>query len=84
MTKIYIIDVRDEDEYALGHKDNAINIPVNLIYNKDIKAMSLFESMDKDKDEINVYCASGGRAELAKTIFLKMGFKHVTNLGGFC
>ncbi len=84
MSKVYIIDVREKDEYDTGHMENAINIPVNLIFNHDIKTLEFLNTINKTEDTIKVYCASGGRAELAKTILLKIGFKDVINLGGFC
>lgn len=72
-----IIDVRSAAEYNSGHAKNAINIPVDQLaiqLNKDFK-------LEKDT-EIILYCASGGRAGVAKTILERAGYQKVTNVGG--
>lgn len=76
MTKPLVIDVRGAEEFSSGHKESAINIPVQELDNS-----SFIQELNKDTP-IHVYCHSGGRAEMAKMILEFRGFKNVENLGG--
>ena len=51
---IYLIDVRDPDEYAAGHFKTAVNIPVNDLEKK-------VKSLPADKPIVFV-CATGARS----------------------
>jgi len=64
---IQIVDVRTPQEAAEGKLPNAINIPVD-----ELKAR--LNELPKDK-EIITHCATGMRAEMAKTILEDAGFK---------
>lgn len=70
-SKIKIIDVRTEDEYALEHIKNAINIPLD-----EIQEINL----SKD-EEIIVYCRSGSRSYQAAMILNDLGYT-VKDMGG--
>src|SRR5680860_225366 len=70
-----MIDVREPDEYAAGHADGAINVPLGDILNGD------FSKIDMNMP-VQVYCNTGYRAGQAKTALEKAGYKNVTNLGG--
>ena len=70
-----LIDVREPDEFAEGHAENAKNIPLG-----DIEAGKLTEANKTVK--IYVYCRSGKRAGVAKTALEKQGYTNVENLGG--
>ena len=71
-TSIIILDVRESDEYYLGHIKNAINIPVEDI-----------ETIDLDKNKtIYVYCASGTKSKTATNKLLDMGYSNVYDMGG--
>ena len=70
-----LIDVREPDEFAVGHAENAKNIPLG-----DIEAGKLTEATKTVK--IYVYCRSGKRAGVAKTALEKQGYTNVENLGG--
>ena len=70
-----LVDVRAPGEYAGGHVEGAINIPLpqiptaqNALGGKDAK---LF-----------VYCLSGARSGRACSTLKKMGYTDVTNIGG--
>lgn len=76
MTKPLLIDVRSIEEFSAGHKENAINIPVQNLDNS-----SFIGELHKDTP-IHVYCHSGGRAEMAKRILEFRGFTNVENWGG--
>lgn len=56
-----LIDVRTKEEYESGHIDNAINHDI-------IEMMQgIFPNVDKN-EEIAVYCESGNRSMMAKSI----------------
>ena len=70
-----LIDVRSQEEYAEGHRNDAINWPLNKIMGGD------FPNVSKDEN-IVLYCFSGSRAHVAKSILEQAGFLNVENLGG--
>ncbi len=73
--KPLIIDVRTQAEWDNGHLEGAILIPHDVIGEK-------IGEVAKDKSRpIYVYCRSGRRAQIAKEIIEKLGYKDVTNLG---
>lgn len=39
--------------------------------------------MPKPDDDIELYCRSGRRAEMASQILSKLGYKNIRNLGGY-
>ncbi|MGL5691879.1 MAG: rhodanese-like domain-containing protein [Bacteroidales bacterium] len=69
-----IIDVRTPGEYAGGHINNAVNIPLDTLKSKLV-------NLRKDQSII-VYCASGVRSSAAKKMLELNGFTHVYNGGG--
>jgi len=73
----HLVDVRSPAEFQLGHAEGAVNIPVDQLA---IKLSSGCEM--KTDSEIVVYCASGGRAGVAKTLLQRAGYEKVTNAGG--
>ncbi|WGE81462.1 rhodanese-like domain-containing protein [Actinobacillus equuli subsp. haemolyticus] len=71
------IDVRTAEEFAAGHIEGAINIPVEQISAK-------IHQLIGDKDApIHLYCRSGRRADVALTELQKLGYRQVTNHGGY-
>jgi len=73
MSKV-VIDVREPIEFASGHAEGAINIPVGSIED----GVSALTNIDRDA-EVIVYCRSGGRAENAKAQLESLGYENVTN-----
>jgi len=71
------IDVRTPGEFQTGHLDHAYNIPHTEIAKRISEVVT-----DKDR-KINLYCASGGRAEIARKTLASMGYTQVTNAGGY-
>lgn len=69
-----LIDVRSPGEYAMGHIPGSINVPVSELgaRAKDLGA--------KDQPKV-VYCASGTRSALARSVLKGQGFQQVFNLG---
>lgn len=68
-----LVDVRTPAEFSSGSVKGAINIPLNSIQNH----LSKF----KNKTNIIVFCKSGGRSSMAKTILEQNGITNVTNGG---
>ena len=68
-----IVDVRSEEEFAYGHKDGSINIPLDLLENR-------INELDNTKPII-LCCASGSRSAMARSTLMANGFKNVHNAG---
>lgn len=74
--RIFLLDVRQPDEYAAGHINGAVLIPLGELPQR-------LGELRQD-DEIVVNCKSGGRSAKACELLSRHGFAHVTNLkGGF-
>jgi len=69
-----LVDVRSPAEFAGGHLDGALNIPVGSLPNR------LDELGDREKP-IVLYCASGMRSLRAEGILKSKGFTQVLDLG---
>lgn len=67
-----IVDVRNPEEFAAGHIEGAINIP--LLYIDEIH-------IDTEHHVI-VYCQSGRRSEEAAKALIEMGYENVSDMGG--
>ncbi len=80
--KTYILDVRSPEEYKSSHIENAINLPVDELFDRSEYALAILKNIDKKNDQIKVYCASGARAAVVKSILEFMQYKNVTNMGG--
>jgi len=71
-----ILDVRSQGEYASGHIQGSVNIPVNKL------PESLNKLKSKDKPII-ACCASGMRSASAKAILESKGYTSVFNGGAW-
>ncbi|MBI5670632.1 MAG: hypothetical protein HZC41_21785 [Chloroflexi bacterium] len=68
-----IVDVRTADEYAEGHIEGAINIPLN-----DLTAnLNLLPHLDQN---IVIVCGSGHRSAVAMTVLNLLGYTNVRSL----
>ena len=70
-----LVDVRTPGEFAQGHIEGAINIPLSTVSRK-------LPELDKEKTYL-VYCRSGARSRRASILLSKAGFKVVNLLGGY-
>jgi phage shock protein E len=70
-----IVDVRESYEFASGHAQGAINIPLSTLQQR----IAEFKSMPKP---ILVYCRSGMRSAQAMGLLKAMGINEVYNGGG--
>ena len=71
-----IIDVRTQEEFAAGHIDGAINIPVDQIGT----SIQSIKNLKKDSP-ILVYCRSGRRSAMAQSALVQHGYKRVLDGG---
>lgn len=88
-TNAVYLDVRTEGEFALGHPEGAINIPVafqspagGMMPNPDFQAVA-DGALDR---ETRIYCGcqSGVRSQYAAQMLEKAGYTNVANVvGGF-
>lgn len=70
-----LLDVRTPEEYAAGHIEGSLNIP--------LQSLNVILDVISDKDTvIYVYCRSGNRSGQSLSILSDLGFTNVTNIGG--
>ncbi len=75
-----ILDVREKNEFDLGHIDNALHLPRGEVKSK---VESLLTSTDK-ATPVLIYCASGNRSALAGLIMQELGYSNIVSLiGGY-
>lgn len=74
---VVLVDVRTPEEYRAGHKEGALNIPVDEVE-------QLAPQLLPDKNAvILLYCRTGKRADKAMETLRKMGYSHLENLHRF-
>jgi len=69
-----ILDVRTPREYAMGHLENSILIPVQVLQ-KRISELDIYKN-----NAILIYCATGNRSTVASKILIDAGFNKIFNL----
>jgi NADPH-dependent 2,4-dienoyl-CoA reductase/sulfur reductase-like enzyme/rhodanese-related sulfurtransferase len=74
LSRSFLLDVREADEYKLGKIEGAENIPLNYLRDR-------LKELPRER-RIIVYCAAGLRAYLACRILSQNGFSEVYNLSG--
>lgn len=73
---IWIVDVREPNEYAAGHIRSAINIPRGVIEFKIWKKVGYPDKTNMDQ-KMYLYCKKGGRCALAAKALRELGFTEV-------
>ena len=71
-----IIDVRSPGEYAGGHIEGSVNIPLDRLENN-------LEKLKDKQQHIITCCASGMRSGSAKSLLKSKGYENVYNGGGW-
>ena len=69
----YLVDVRTPEEFAEGHVNASVNIPLDQIPHH-------LEEL-KTKSHVIVFCKSGGRSAMAKSFLHQAGIEQVTTGG---
>jgi len=72
-----LLDVRDGEEYDLGHIPGTLNVSRGLLELRIWKPLGYPGTVDMNR-KIYVTCASGGRAVLAAKTLKDIGFTNVT------
>lgn len=69
-----LVDVRSAGEFADGHVDGALNIPVDEIGRRAAE-------IGPTDTPVVVYCRSGARSARAASVLREKGFAKVSDLG---
>ncbi|MGO4106633.1 rhodanese-like domain-containing protein [Paenibacillus sp. YAF4_2] len=72
--KLYLLDVRETDEWTYGHVEGAKHIPLGQLSER-------LHELDPSKETI-VICRSGNRSGLACELLSEKGFNVVNMTGG--
>jgi phage shock protein E len=70
------IDVRSAGEFASGHLDGALNLPLDQLQHG---IAHVAPNLDQ---ELVLYCASGTRSAFGCAVLQQMGYTRATNGGG--
>lgn len=74
----YLVDVREESEWAAGHLPGAVHLGKGVI-ERDIEKV-----IPDTSAEIVLYCGGGYRSALVAEVLAKMGYANVISMdGGF-
>jgi rhodanese-related sulfurtransferase len=73
-----LIDVREADEYALGHLPGAVHMSRGMLEFK-LSSNPVFTARDLN---IVLYCKTSGRAALAAVQLQAMGYLKVSSIAG--
>ncbi len=73
----FVIDVRDEESFNLGHLPGALHIPAHEIHRENLENLGI--TLD---DHIVLYCNSGNQAQIPCGRLIDQGFLNVYNLEG--
>jgi len=81
---LLLVDVREPDEYRLGHLPGAVLIPRGIIEpSADLRFPKRHPELSQArKRRVVLYCATGGRSALACEVLQEMGFENVASLAG--
>ncbi len=71
----FLMDVREPQEFAQGHLDGAVNVPLTQLRKR-------IGEVPRGR-EIYVYCAAGQRAYFAQRLLLQNGFDAKNLSGGY-
>jgi rhodanese-related sulfurtransferase len=71
-----VLDVRGQTEYADGHVEDAINLPLDEMM--DPASMANI----KDNDNVYVHCAGGYRSVIASSLLKRQGIHNIRNVIG--
>lgn len=78
-----LIDVRDPGELAAtGRAEGALHVPLAVLRMRcDPSSPECLPELSTDRP-VAVYCASGGRSQMAAQMLTSMGYREVHNIGG--
>lgn len=73
---LLVVDVRKPAEFAEGHVEGAVNVPLATL--NDPASMASFE----DHHNLYLHCAGGYRSVIAASILKRQGFHNLRNIAG--
>jgi len=73
---LVVVDVRKPAEFAEGHIDGAINIPLNAMIDPGTMANM------RETDNLYVHCSAGYRSVIASSLLKRQGFHNLRNVTG--
>ena len=74
--RFYLIDVREESEWAAGHLPGAIHLGKGVI-ERDIE-----QAVPDTEAEVILYCGGGYRSALAADNLTRMGYRNIISMDG--
>jgi hydroxyacylglutathione hydrolase len=76
--KLVVVDVRKETEFADGHVEDALNLPLG-----DLTDPGSMAALEEDQN-LYLHCAGGYRSVIAASLMKRQGFHNLRNvLGGW-
>ncbi|WP_239255656.1 rhodanese-like domain-containing protein [Listeria ilorinensis] len=69
-----ILDVRDRDDFEVGHIEGALNIPIDELAEKS-------STLDKNRPYM-IICYAGGRSQAASEFLAQKGYQVTNVMGG--
>ncbi len=69
--KVTIIDVRETDEFAEGHLEGSINMPLSSLNPQHVTSL---KELSEETGQVLLYCRSGRRSQVAAKQLTKWGF----------
>ena len=69
----FLVDVRTPEEFAEGHVNASVNIPLDQVMNRLDEV--------RNKSHVIVFCRSGARSGMAKSLLNQAGIENVSNGG---
>lgn len=75
--EVIILDVREQDEFDVGHIPGAVLLPVGTISGET--AAAVIPELDS---VVLVYCRSGNRSKTASSAFAELGYTNIFEFGG--
>ncbi len=70
---VVYVDVREPNEWAMGHVPGALHIPRGMLESK-------IEAAVPREKRVVVYCASGNRSALAADTMSQLGYRKVASM----
>ena len=81
---VMVLDVREPEEFEMGHIPGAVNVPRGILESAaDPDYKNPHPELCRARHRpILLYCKSGGRSALAAATLQEMGFEEVYNIAG--
>jgi len=68
-----VIDVRSPGEFAMGHVQGAVNLPLDRF------AQEIEKLVPDRATALMLYCASGARSGMACNVLQQLGYQNIVN-----